>query len=135
MERLTAQLDGITLCGHAFVGAWLVVLVGTWAGLWLRGANKGRYLTAPIAAQTRTNPEVSVIGDIRAYTHSDTSRAEEHERLNLADPQVELFISGYLNPYAQAAATIAWHEGGSGEIEEAYGTILRGLARTIAARS
>ncbi len=50
MERLTTQLDWFTHGWHAFVGAWLVVLVGMWAGLWLRGANRGRYLTAPIAA-------------------------------------------------------------------------------------
>ena len=50
MERLTDSLDWFTHGWHAFVGAWLVVLVGMWAGLWLRGANRGRYLTAPIAA-------------------------------------------------------------------------------------
>ena len=50
MDRLTASLDWFTHGWHAFVGAWLVVLVGMWAGLWLRGANKGRFLTAPIAA-------------------------------------------------------------------------------------
>jgi type IV secretory pathway TraG/TraD family ATPase VirD4 len=50
VERLTDSLDWFTHGWHAFVGAWLVVLVGLWAGLWLRGANRGRYLTAPIAA-------------------------------------------------------------------------------------
>ena len=41
MERLTDSLDWFTHGWHAFVGAWLVVLVGMWAGLWLRGANRG----------------------------------------------------------------------------------------------
>jgi len=50
VERLTDALDWFTHGWHAFVGAWLVVIVGTWAGLWLRGANKTRFLTAPIAA-------------------------------------------------------------------------------------
>ena len=50
MERLTDSLDWFTHGWHAFIGAWLVVIVGLWAGLWLRGANRGRYLTAPIAA-------------------------------------------------------------------------------------
>ena len=50
MERLTDSLDWFTHGWHAFVGAWLVVIVGMWAGLWLRGANRGRFLTAPIAA-------------------------------------------------------------------------------------
>jgi len=50
VDWLTAQLDWFMHGWHAFVGAWLVVLVGTWAGLWLRGASKGRFLTAPIPA-------------------------------------------------------------------------------------
>ena len=50
MDRLTNSFDWFTHGWHAFVGAWLVVLVGTWAGLSLRGANRGRFLTAPIAA-------------------------------------------------------------------------------------
>jgi hypothetical protein len=50
VERLTDTLDWFTHGWHSFVGAWLVVIVGMWAGLWLRGAIRGRYLTAPIAA-------------------------------------------------------------------------------------
>ena len=50
MERLTTQLEWFTHGWHAFVSSWLVVLVAMWAGLWLRGASKGRFLTAPIAA-------------------------------------------------------------------------------------
>jgi hypothetical protein len=50
VERLTDSLNWFAHGWHAFVGAWLVVLVGTWAGLWMRGANGGRFLTAPIAA-------------------------------------------------------------------------------------
>jgi hypothetical protein len=50
VERLTASLDWFTHGWHVFVGAWLVVIVGMWAGLWLRGASRGSYLTAPIAA-------------------------------------------------------------------------------------
>ncbi|HQR54246.1 MAG TPA: type IV secretion system DNA-binding domain-containing protein [Burkholderiales bacterium] len=50
MEQLTIAVDWFTHGWHAFLGAWLVVLIGTWAGLRLRGANKGRFLTAPIAA-------------------------------------------------------------------------------------
>jgi hypothetical protein len=46
----TDSLDWFTHGWHAFVGAWLVVVVGMWAGLWLRGVNHGRCLTAPIAA-------------------------------------------------------------------------------------
>ena len=47
MERLTDSLDWFTHGWHAFVGAWLVVIVGMWAGLWLRGANTRPIFTAP----------------------------------------------------------------------------------------
>jgi type IV secretory pathway TraG/TraD family ATPase VirD4 len=50
VERLVESFDWFTHGWHAGVGAWLVVTVGMWAGLWLRGANNGRFLTAPIAA-------------------------------------------------------------------------------------
>jgi len=36
VDRLTESLDWFTHGWHAFVSAWLVVLVGMWAGLWLR---------------------------------------------------------------------------------------------------
>ncbi len=79
------------------------------------------------AAQTMKNPEISLIGDIRAFSHNDTTRPDEHEALNLSDPEIELFVSGYLNPYARAAAAIAWHTGTNAEIEEAYAEFVRGL--------
>jgi transposase InsO family protein len=50
VDRLTDAFDWFTHSWHAFVGAWLITLVGMWAGLWLRGANRGRFLTAPIPA-------------------------------------------------------------------------------------
>lgn len=77
--------------------------------------------------QTTLNPDISLIGDMRAFSHDDDARADESEKLNLSDPQMELFIDGYLNPYARAAATVAWHPGADAEIEEIYATILRGL--------
>jgi len=46
VERLTDAFEGFTHGWHAFVGAWLVVLVGMWAGLWLPGANRGRHCAA-----------------------------------------------------------------------------------------
>lgn len=86
-------------------------------------------MVMPVAlmAQTTTNPRISLIGDFRVFSHDDNIRSAEAEELNLADPEVELFISGYLNPYARAAGTIAWHPGADAEIEEVYAEFVRGL--------
>ncbi|MCP4634721.1 MAG: hypothetical protein GY855_17470 [candidate division Zixibacteria bacterium] len=78
-------------------------------------------------AQTSINPDISAVGDFRVYGHSDQSRADEVEKLNLADPEIEINIGGYLNPYARADIVIGWHGEHNAEIEEVHATILRGL--------
>jgi hypothetical protein len=79
------------------------------------------------AAQTMLNPDLSLIGDMRVFSHDDPGRPAEESRLNLADPGLEMVIGAYLNPYARADAVIAWEEGNNAEIEEVYATFLRGL--------
>jgi hypothetical protein len=78
-------------------------------------------------AQTSLNPDISAVGDFRLYGHNDESRSDEKEKLNLADPEVEINVGGYLNPYARADMVFGWHAGHNAEVEEAYATILRGL--------
>jgi hypothetical protein len=78
-------------------------------------------------AQTTLNPDLSLIGDVRGFSHNDGSRPAEKQELNLADPEMELMISGYLNPYARADAVVAWHPGADAAVEEVYATIMRGL--------
>lgn len=92
-------------------------------------------LMAVAQAQTTINPDLSLIGEIRSFSHNDESRADESEKLNLSDPEMELMISGYLNPYARADAVIAWHTGTQAEIEEIYATIMRGLPLDINLRA
>ena len=70
MDRLTESLDWFTHGWHAFVGAWFVVIFGMWAGLWLRGANRGRYLTAPIAAAFIALPAMLAAARITRRPHS-----------------------------------------------------------------
>jgi hypothetical protein len=77
--------------------------------------------------QTTINPDISAIGDIRIFGHNDEARADDKDKLNLSDPEMELMISGYLNPYARADFVLAWHGEHNAEIEEAYATIMRGL--------
>jgi len=81
---------------------------------------------ATLHAQTTLSPDISLIGDFHAFTHNDDSRPEESEKFNLADPAMEMVVAGYLNPFSRADAVIAW-EDENAEIEELYGTILRGL--------
>ena len=78
-------------------------------------------------AQTRSNPQISLVGDFRAFTHNDPARAAESEKFNFSDPGAELFIAGHLNPYVSAAATFAWHSDAGAEVEELYATVHRGL--------
>lgn len=77
--------------------------------------------------QTTLNPDISAIGDFRVYSHNDPGRPEESEKLNIADPTLELVIGGYLNPYARADIVAAWEEETNAAIEELYVTFLRGL--------
>jgi len=78
-------------------------------------------------AQTSVNPDISAVGDFRVYSHDDQSRSDEVEKVSFADPEIELNIGGYLNPYARADLIIGWHGEHNAEIEEAHATILRGL--------
>ncbi|RME28505.1 MAG: hypothetical protein D6800_03820, partial [Candidatus Zixiibacteriota bacterium] len=78
-------------------------------------------------AQTRLNPDISVVGDFEMFSHNDTSRAWERNRLNLSSPGAELFVTGYLNPYVRASGDISWHGEEKANIEELYIVVLRGL--------
>ncbi len=77
--------------------------------------------------QTTLNPDISAIGDVRAFTHNDESRPTEKNEFNLLSPNMELVVAGYLNPYARADVVLAWEDGANAEVEELYATILRGL--------
>lgn len=77
--------------------------------------------------QTTTNPDISAIGDFRVYGHNDESRSDEVDEFNIADPELELNVGGYLNPYARADAVVAWHGEHNAEIEELFATVERGL--------
>ena len=63
-------------------------------------------LAVSAPAQTSLNPDISVVGDFRAYSHNDESRGDESETVNLADPSMELVAAGYLNPYARADVVV-----------------------------
>ncbi len=77
------------------------------------------------AAAQSLNPDVSVIGDVRAFVTDDPADPKEGE-LQLDLESGELAIQGYLNPFARADLYVGYHDG-EFELEELYATILRGL--------
>jgi hypothetical protein len=76
-------------------------------------------------AQTSINPDISAIGTFNTFTNfiKDTP---DYGKLNFDMPDFELFIDGYLNPYALAAFNVAFHEG-EFHAEEIYARVVRGL--------
>jgi len=76
-------------------------------------------------AQTSINPDISAIGTFNTFTNfiKDTP---EYGKLNFDIPEFELFVDGYLNPYARATFNVAFHEG-EFHAEEIYAQVVRGL--------
>jgi hypothetical protein len=76
-------------------------------------------------AQSSINPDISLIGSFNTYTNF-IKGSPEYGKLNFETPSMELFIDGYLNPFARAVANIAYEDGEFG-VEELYANIVRGL--------
>ena len=80
-------------------------------------------------SQTTVNPNISLIGTFNTFTNFNKD-TPEYGKLNFEIPSFELFIDGYLNPYARATANISF-EGGEFSAEEIYANIVRGLPLDI----
>ncbi|MFH2056730.1 MAG: hypothetical protein ABIJ61_12290 [bacterium] len=78
-------------------------------------------------AQTTLNPDISLLGQISAFTHNDGDRPLERNKFNLTSPNMELIATGYLNPYARATGVLSWEGENNAEVEELYATVERGL--------
>jgi hypothetical protein len=78
-----------------------------------------------IKAQSNVNPDISLIGTFNTTTNL-TPGLPEKGKINFEMPEMELFVDGYLNPYAKAAGNISY-EGGEFSVEELYADIVRGL--------
>lgn len=87
-------------------------------------------LLAATPAFAQTQPDISAIGDFRAFTGNwkspDGAKTARNGNLNLSFKELELAVAGYLNPYAKAWVTVST-PGDGFEIEEAYATIFKGL--------
>jgi hypothetical protein len=80
-------------------------------------------------AQSNTNPDISLIGTFNTFTNFNED-TPEYGKINFDIPSFELYIDGYLNPYARATANIAFEEG-KFSAEEVYANIVRGLPLDI----
>ena len=80
-------------------------------------------------AQSNVNPDISLISTFDTFTNFNMD-TPEYGKINFELPSFELFIDGYLNPYARATANIAFEEG-EFAAEEVYANIVRGLPLDI----
>jgi hypothetical protein len=75
--------------------------------------------------QSSINPDISLIGTFNTFTNF-IKGSPEYGKINFETPEMELFVDGYLNPFARATANIAYEEG-EFAVEELYANIVRGL--------
>jgi len=76
-------------------------------------------------SQSNVNPDISLIGTFNTFMNN-IKNVPEHGKLNFETPSMELFVDGYLNPYAKAVGNIAYEEE-QFTVEELYAEIVRGL--------
>ncbi len=80
-------------------------------------------------AQSNVNPDISLIGTFNTYTDF-SSNTPDKGKLIFEYPSLELFVDGYLNPYARGTADISYEDGEFG-VEELYANVVRGLPLDI----
>ena len=76
-------------------------------------------------AQSNINPDISAIGTFNTYTNF-INGSPDKGKLMFEQPSLELFVDGYLNPFARATGNIAYEDGKFG-VEELYANVVRGL--------
>ena len=78
-----------------------------------------------IFSQSNVNPDISLIGTFNTHINFGKDMPDK-EKIIFEDPALELFIDGYLNPYARGTADISYEDGEFG-VEELYANVVRGL--------
>jgi hypothetical protein len=78
-------------------------------------------------SQTTVNPDISAIADTRFIDRRNAPEEIGPNKPQFEFNELELAVSGYLNPYARADAIFSVAGSGQTDIEEAYATLLRGL--------
>jgi hypothetical protein len=82
-------------------------------------------IAAKSLSQSNVNPNISAIGTFNTFTNF-IKETPEYGKLNFETPSLEVFVDGYLNPYARGTADVAYEEGEFG-VEELYANVVRGL--------
>ena len=91
-------------------------------------------MSAPYAAaQTLSNPDLSLIGDFRTIGRSqETADSTGERQLSFEFAELEISANAYLNPYMRADVFIGIHGTGPDvDVEEAFMTVLRGLPASL----
>ncbi len=77
-----------------------------------------------------TNPDLSVIGQMRTFLTNDPADVNK-DRAQISFDETEINIDAYLNPYAKGTFVFSVADGGM-EVEEGYMQLLRGLPGGLA---
>jgi hypothetical protein len=90
--------------------------------------------SAPVAAQTTVNPDISVIPRFLLSTNDGERLSEgirQWSRPEFSFEELEMVVQAYLNPFARADVVLTLPgpdvEAGKLGVEEVYATVLRGL--------
>ena len=89
--------------------------------------------TRDVHAQTLSNPDISVVGDVRFVGRSgETADSTGQQRVSFDFEELEFDFNAYLNPYMRADIFVGIHGTGPEiDVEEAVLTVLRGLPAAL----
>ncbi len=84
-------------------------------------------------AQTLSNPDISLVGDVRVVgLSSETADSTGARQLSFEFEELEFDFNAYLNPYMRADVFVGIHGTGPDiDVEEAFLTVLRGLPAAL----
>jgi hypothetical protein len=87
------------------------------------------WVPAAALGQTMVNPDISAIADVRYVYRDDVAAALAGENnASFEFKEIELALTGYLNPYMRADFYLGMHgTAGDFEVEEGYASVVRGL--------
>jgi hypothetical protein len=91
------------------------------------------FSTLRVGAQTLSNPDISLVGDVRAIGRSgETADSTGLRQFSFEFEELEFDFNAYLNPYMRADVFVGIHgTGPEVDVEEAVLTVLRGLPAAL----
>jgi hypothetical protein len=106
--------------------------IGRHPALWVAGFSV-TLVVGVARAQTLSNPDISLVGDMRAIGRSaETADSTGLKQFEFEFAELEFDFNAYLNPYMRADVFVGIHGTGPEiDIEEAVLTVLRGLPAAL----